>query len=266
MAAAAAAYLVFLGVWGLNYRREPLRHRLGFSAQRVSDAALVNLAAATVSELNGLHDAAWSRPWPLPGEIPPALASGFVQAQTDLPGGDRLSPAVPGRPKWSALTWYFERSGIDGMTDPFFLEVLVNQRLLPFERPFVVAHEWAHLAGYADEAEASFVGWLTCLRGDESTRYSGWLAIYLHVAHDLPETDREVLSALSRGPQQDVAAIIERYRRSNPAVRRAAGAVYDKFLKANRVKAGIASYDEVVTLILGTRFHPPGVPLPRTRQ
>ena len=32
--------------------------------------------------------------------------------------------------------------------------------LLPFERPFVLAHEWAHLAGHADEAEASAVaGW-----------------------------------------------------------------------------------------------------------
>jgi hypothetical protein len=36
--------------------------------------------------------------------------------------------------------------------------------LLPFEKPFVAAHEWAHLAGYADESEASFVGWLTCVR------------------------------------------------------------------------------------------------------
>ena len=52
------------------------------------------------------------------------------------------------------------------MINPFGLEVLVNPDLLPFERPFVAAHEWAHLAGYADESEASFVGWLTCMRAD----------------------------------------------------------------------------------------------------
>ena len=40
--------------------------------------------------------------------------------------------------------------------------------LPPFERPIVTAHEWAHLAGYNDEGEANFVGWLSCMRGDEA--------------------------------------------------------------------------------------------------
>ena len=52
------------------------------------------------------------------------------------------------------------------MTNPFFLEVIINPDLLPFEQPFVLAHEWAHLAGYADESEANFVAWLTCVQGD----------------------------------------------------------------------------------------------------
>jgi hypothetical protein len=43
------------------------------------------------------------------------------------------------------------------MTDPFFLETLVASDVLPFERPFLVAHEWSHLAGIADEGEANFV-------------------------------------------------------------------------------------------------------------
>ena len=38
------------------------------------------------------------------------------------------------------------------------------------ERPFVIAHEWAHLAGYADESEANFVAWLTCRRADPADR------------------------------------------------------------------------------------------------
>jgi hypothetical protein len=37
-------------------------------------------------------------------------------------------------------------------------------------------------------------------------------------------------------------------------VRRAGGEMYDRFLKANRVEAGIASYGGVVRLILGTRL------------
>ena len=56
------------------------------------------------------------------------------------------------------------------MINPFGLEVLVNPDLPLSERPFVAAHEWAHLAGYADESEASFVGWLTCMRADAAAR------------------------------------------------------------------------------------------------
>ena len=44
------------------------------------------------------------------------------------------------------------------MLNPFGLETIVLPDLLPYERPFVVAHEWAHLAGHADEAEASAIG------------------------------------------------------------------------------------------------------------
>jgi len=51
------------------------------------------------------------------------------------------------------------------MTDPYFLETLIASDLLPFERSFVAAHEWSHLAGIADEGEANLAGWLTCLRG-----------------------------------------------------------------------------------------------------
>src|SRR5690606_39996891 len=51
-------------------------------------------------------------------------------------------PAVPGRLKRSLLGFYFRWASIDGMVNPFGLEVLRNPDLLPFERPFVAAHEW----------------------------------------------------------------------------------------------------------------------------
>ena len=86
------------------------------------------------------------------------------------------------RPKATLLDFYFRRAGVAGMTDPYFLETLVERNLIPFERPFVVAHEWSHLAGFADESEANFVGWLTCLRGSNADQYSGWLFLYDELA------------------------------------------------------------------------------------
>ena len=57
-----------------------------------------------------------------------------------------------------------------------------------------------------------------------------------------------------------IGAMRERYAREmSPRVSRAGWLVYDSYLKANRVEAGTASYDEVVRLVLGTRVNGRGV-------
>ena len=143
------------------------------------------------------------------------------------------------------------------MTDPYFLETLVAGELLPFERPFVVAHEWSHLAGIADEGEANFVGWLTCMRGAPA-RSVQRLAVSLRraVARVLAARDRAALAAaLAPGPRARSARDRDRLRAQvNPRVSPAGWRVYDRYLKANRVEAGTASYAEVVRLVLGVRF------------
>ena len=100
------------------------------------------------------------------------------------------------------------------MTNPFFLEILVSSDLLPFERPFVTAHEWSHLAGVADEGEANFVGWLACLRGSPAAQYSGWLFMYSELVRVSSRADRAALAAaLAAGPREDLQAIRDRVAR-----------------------------------------------------
>ena len=150
------------------------------------------------------------------------------------------------------------------MTDPFFLEIILNPDVLPSERPFVLAHEWAHLAGYADESEANFVAWLTCIRGSAAARYSGWLSAYQHVSSGLPLQDRRALAAaLSSAVAGDLAAERARFARSSERVRVAARGAYDTYLRANRVDEGIASYNAVVRLMLGVAFDASWKPQPR---
>ena len=253
--AAAWLYLLFLVLWGFNYRRVPLEEKLDYDRARLTrDAAVsfINRAVATINQgYEAAHQAAASQD---------ALEASFADAQIAL-GAQRL--AVPGVPKKSLVSYYFRRAAIDGMTDPYFLEIIVNPDVLPFERPFVVAHEWAHLAGYASEEEASFVSWLTCIRGDAQARYSGWLAAYQHAIAALPRTEREGVNQLDEGPRQDLQAMAARYTRSSPLVRRAARNIYDEYLRANRVTEGIASYDAVVRLMIGTRFDEHWKPRPR---
>ena len=261
-AMAAVLYLWFLVGWGLNYRREPLRAQLDFLESRITRDALRDLASRDVAFLNHRYDEAHRGQWAEYDVTPAVLAPAFSRAQREL--GMRWN-ATPGRPKRSLADLYFRRASIDGMTDPFFLETLANQGLLPFERPFVVAHEWSHLAGYADESEANFVAWLICMRAPVPEQYSAWLSLHGTIVNALPPADRaEVGRSLENGPRADLQAIAERVRRqASPFATRAGYAVYDKFLKANRVEAGIRSYNEVLRLLLGARFTADGAPMLR---
>lgn len=248
---ASIVYLLFLAMWGLNYRRQPLREKLAYDAGRVNVDTAVALARETATRLNTLHGQAHAEGFPAPNVIDMQLASSVASA---LGAVGIQHPVVVGRPKRSVLDLYFRRAGVAGMTDPFFLETLVATDILPVERPHVVAHEWAHLAGITDEGEANFVGWLACLRGSTSARYSGWLFLYSEVMRGLPrDRAKEIADTLAEGPRADLRAIRERYEREvNPRISRAGWQVYDSYLKANRVGAGTASYAEVVQLVLGT--------------
>jgi len=242
--AGGVIYLLFLAVWGLNYRRVPLEEKLDFDRALVTTQRAFELASEAARRVNILHASAHA----IPADRA-RLAAAFASAEGAL--GMSAATRV-GRPKRSVLGLYFRTAAIDGMTDPFFLEVILNPDLLEVEQPEVLAHEWAHLAGFADESEANFLAWLTCLRGDPLAQYSGWLSTYRRATTALPRALRGKLPELDAGPRQDLRAIAERYERSSRVVRRAANDMYDTYLKANRIAEGIANYDVVLQLMLGT--------------
>ncbi len=245
--AAAVVYVWFLLFWGLNYRRLPLEDKLAYDAARISSVQALTVGRMAVDQLNAL--APQSRPAANEDDV---LADALRDVERVLGASAHVLVAPPKR---SLLTWYFRKAAIDGMTNPFFLEIIVTPDLLPFERPHTLAHEWAHLAGYADESEANFVAWLACLRGSAASRYSGWLSAYQHLSAVLPRDDRKALgSALSPAVLADLEAIRLRLSRASPRVSTAARGAYDTYLRANRVEEGIASYGAVVRLMLGTSF------------
>jgi len=250
---AAAAYVAFLLTWGLNYRRVRLEDKLQFNQSRITSEAATALARQAVEQVNALYEPAHRIGWAAPHVIDHPLAEAFAAARREV---GSTAATVPGLPKRTLLDAYFRRAGVAGMTDPYFLETFVASDLLPFERPFVVAHEWGHLAGFADEGDANFVSWLTCLRGTPAHQYSGWLSLYSEVVSGLDRPHAaEVSAKLADGPRDDLRAIRERLLKNiNPQVSAAGWRVYDQYLKANKVEAGAASYADVVRLILGTKF------------
>jgi hypothetical protein len=247
--AVAVLVLIFVLGWGCQYRRTPLETTID-TTPAVPTIASLQLAVADANALG-----ATLRP-----NLPPADAMTYDTAAAALAtpmqealASLKLAPlARPGRPKFSIiLTPFFTWTGVDGMINPLALESIVHPDLLPFERPFVLAHEWAHLAGEADEADASAVGWLACMKGSPALAYSASLYLIEEAGGALPPAARkQAFAKLDTGIRTDLEQIAQRMRLQKPRVQRAAFQVYDQYLKANTVEDGTASYGRALTLIL----------------
>ncbi len=253
----AVIYLLFLVLWGLNYSREPLMAKVDYNEQRITLDAEHALLAQTIQQLNAESVVVHSQPLPDDNTIIEHL----FPASADTLGllGTR-APFIPALPKTSLFDGYFEATTVTGFTDPFTHEVTLTASLLPVERPFVLAHEWSHVAGYANESEANFISFLTCQRSDlPLARYSAWLALYSY----LPKPPDGV-APLAPQVVSDLQAIQARIQRTkNETARRVETQAYDHYLKANRVEAGVNSYGLFVRLILGTQFGNGWALLPR---
>lgn len=243
-------YLWFLFAWGFNYARQPIEAVVPFDAARVTPQAVRALAEHAVREANRTHAAAHAAGFPSVHDTPRALIDAVHQVEREL-GRPRATSVAS--PKTSWLSPFFRASGVSGMLAPFYLETLLNPDLTGPERPVVLAHEWAHLSGYAPESDASFVGYLAALRAGPAAEYSAWLEMVSESVNQLqPVTQRLVLERLEAGPRQDQAAIRERLKALVQPVERAAWSTYDQMLKSQGVEEGVRSYSRVIQLLLGT--------------
>ncbi len=261
--AVAAAFLLFELLWGLNYARLPLNAKLDFNEEQVSRENLYRLTSRTVqglnsvsAELDGVDESAAEWRLKLHASLD-AVVTGLGR-----PKGIRAGTA-----KRTVFNRYLAATGIAGFFNPFGHEVVLESGLLPIEVPFSLAHEWAHQAGFADESEANFIGLLACVRSESSlARYSGWLALYEYLPRRM---NGEGIALPEPAPRvkADLSAIAARIRsRYSQTLGAAQSRVYDGFLKANNVEAGIGSYGLLVRLVLGTRFEGDWVPIRKRMQ
>ena len=255
---AAVIFISFQLLWGFNYERKPLVSKLDYDEQRLSPEGLRELKRQTIERLNAEYAGARGGAQPDEAEWREQLHTSFNEAVKQLGNHRGIAAAIP---KTSLLNFYLAAAGIEGFVNPFGHEVILNREALPFEKPFLLAHEWSHLAGFADESEANFVGLIACLQsGAAALRYSGLLTLYQYTPA-LPADESKQAAPSDQMPKllpeivADLRAISEREaRHRSETISRAQWAMYDRFLKASGVEAGVASYSQLVRLVLGTRF------------
>lgn len=244
--------ILFLWAWGFNYRRVPLEQAVpGAAGVRLTADSLQTAFADAASLAARLRPIAESE-----GNFHTIAIELKAPMNAALRSLNREPLDTPSHAKYSLiLSPFFTSAGITGMMNPFGHETIVLPDLLPYERPFVLAHEWGHLSGHGDEAEASAIGWLACMKGGPVLAYSASMYLIQETAAALPDEIRQNLFAkLDPGVRGDLDAIADRMRKGRPSIQRTASRVYDEYLRANRVADGTASYARALRLILSPAF------------
>lgn len=253
--------ILFFLLWGFNYQRLPAAQSLKLAGTETVPGELERICSMMITRLNENYELAranqnWTNESALPltkSRLYQVIEQSFQRSQ--MLG--RAGQGGYGEPKPLLLSGVMSKFGVSGIFSPFTGEANYNQEVPPSEMPFVIAHEKAHQRGWAREDEASFIGFVVCINAtDPFVRYSGYLQALPKLMNVLARTnDAEYLALRSRigeGPRRDLAARAQFWTARESAVLGAAARqTNNTYLRANRVRSGIANYDEVTALIIG---------------
>jgi hypothetical protein len=252
-AAAGALVFFFYALWGFNYNRVGLEKQMGLEPS-VLDAAALAAEASWASRMSAESRAA------IPGATAEALGKGALIASLEAeirnalvpvlrragypaPGRARVRPFVPGG-------WMMRFSGT-GIYIPYFGEGYFAGNLLPFEKPFTLAHEMVHGYGITDEGGANFLAFLACAASaDPVVRYSGYTAYWSYAAGELPRSEFKTMwDRLPEGMTADIRAAQKNAARYRGALDEISRKVYARYLKSQGIEDGLRSYSRFVGLV-----------------
>lgn len=158
---------------------------------------------------------------------------------------------------------FMSQAYTSGVYFPFSLEANVNGIMYVANYPEVMCHELSHLRGYIYENEANFLAYVACTESDDSfLRYSGYLGVLYYLQSDLAEAMEHTSVTINEEPSEWVyfdscfltpeawEEVEEDAAISTDVVDNVSDKVTDTTLQINGVESGIASYSEVVELLL----------------
>ena len=248
-------YVWFYIGWGCNYYRESIYVRSGVERQAYDEEVFKDFIIDYADSLNLAYEA-------LPDDsfyVGFDYFEGLVKdAFAAMPSSAGLSvPRQWQHPKRLLFNGLYSSVGVMGFVGPFFCETQLNNELLPDQFHFVYVHEYSHLLGVSSEDEANFWAYTVCTRSEEPVlKYSGYYGILPYVIANafrvLPEADyRQFVSSINPEIIADYNAQREYWNsRYSKTLGRLQSAVYDAFLKSNKVSSGTVSYLEVIDMII----------------
>lgn len=249
-------YVYFYLFWGLNYYRLGIEHQLGLQNGKFEKAELIALNQYLVEQVNHRKEVCLQQKDTIMSEqrMFHAAHDGYRELEKTYPFLRYRNSSI----KASLFGRLGNYVGFQGYYNPFTGEAQINTRIPNFVQPFVTSHEMAHQIGYASESEANFVGFLAATHSpDTLMQYSAYLDIFLYSIGNLRAVDsvasKAIAKQLNEGVKRDIRTEREFALKHRTFLQNWTDAFYDFYLRQNRQRKGIASYNEVTGWLVAYR-------------
>ena len=250
---------LYLG-WGFNYFRSSIFERAETTPMPYEEADFMAFMETFAHELN--------ENWCDVETLDPAAVEADIKAwYGTVPAEFGLcQPRSWQHPKRQLFNRLYSAVGVLGFIGPAFDEMHVNHDVSTNEYPFLFAHEYSHVLGVSNEAEANFWAFEACRASDDpAIRYSAWYMLLRHTAGNIRSLmGREAYQAWADTLIPEVYADWELDQIHWEGLRwpwlsRIQHSFYDFFLRSNRIAEGTANYGQVLRLVLTfSQFHDHG--------
>jgi hypothetical protein len=259
--AAAWGYILFYGVWGLNYYRQGIAQQLTLQIDsNYTKADLEALRCDLLADLSRLR-----RKISTDTLLPMPKGDLLLQAQVAYQKAEKLYPFLAYRNpsvKQSMFGAWGRYAGYLGYFNPLTGEANIRWNVPDMTKPFTICHEMAHQLGYASEDQANFVSYLVCMASDDPYfQYAALLDIYSYLLSELLFKDIEAYYLHGRQRMEEMDPLVLRDRRMIRQFFRGEennlapviSSIYHQYLLANDQLKGVNSYNDVVAWVLALR-------------
>ena len=247
----AWVYVWFYLGWGMNYYRHHIYTRMQVTPVAYEEQHFKDFLKDYTERLNATYQAST--------DITNEELKQHVHAfYAQLPASYGLAqPKSWQEPKDFIFTSLYSKVGVLGSMGPFFAEAQLNADLPAIQYPFTYAHEFSHLLGVSNEAEANYWAYRACTVSTSPTlQYCGYFGLLPYVISNasylLPKEEFQAWV------QTIKPEIIEQYNEKNtywrelysPWIGKIQDFTYNLFLKGNKIPSGKKNYAEVIGLLL----------------
>lgn len=257
LTAFSIGYTVFLLFWGMNYDRPSLETDFSLTSAPHSKEELIELYTFLIEESNQARQLVNENEHGI-FEAFSDYRDIFKRASLGYQAAAKTYPVLTGdygSPKPILASKFLNYTNITGIYSPFTAEANVNIAVPDSTLLFTTMHEMAHQRGYANENEANFIAFITCIsHPDADFIYAGYLSALNYTNVALARVDRDALihlnEQLDESVRRDMLYLNEFWAQYKGKIEETFQSMNQSYLTFNGVSDGVQSYGRVVDLLL----------------